>query len=109
MTGNASPGSSSPGSAPPSLPITCPQDGCEHLVEETIFAAYRNGQWPALCGAMITSTSLAAKPGRPCPACYERLEPPPQPVTSTGLLTLLWRALRAVTFRRPVPAVASDG
>lgn len=116
MTGKDSSDSSGNDALPASLPITCPEDGCEHLVDEAVFAAFRNGHWPALCGATITSTSLAASPGRPCPSCYERQQQHPAPEAATsaalpaGLLAPLRRVLRAVG-RRPdsLPAVASDG
>jgi hypothetical protein len=50
-------------------------DQREHLIEERVLAASRNGRYIARCGAIVVSASMTAQPGKPCLLCAPPLEP----------------------------------
>lgn len=48
--------------------------GWEHIVtDETMLLGRYTGHYVTLCGATVEAASLAAPPGRPCPACRASL------------------------------------
>lgn len=63
------------------IPLTCVQDGCCHLVGDDQMAAgrrARTGRFLALCGYTVTAAPMVYPAGRPCAECAA------QPAPSSG-------------------------
>jgi len=79
--------------------MTCVQDGREHAVLESDFAAgVADGLYRSVCGHLAMPRALASPCGARCPVCvatlgrYLATGPGPQPARHRGRGAVWWRA-----------------
>jgi hypothetical protein len=93
------------------IPITCRLDGLAHDVTDENVAADHTGDYPALCGHVVSAAAMVAPVGRPCAKCAA-VSALARPITAPARRARhrqpgrLWRMLHPGGHCPPVPPPA---